>query len=199
MRERDYNNNADYIRLPDKIEVFTLNEEYGLQNKTIILEYIKSKQDCSHCIILTASGSYFKEKDYRIRFMDTQGNTLDNEVDDELDYIISDIGHILKGVVHKAQLELIKPKFKDMFFKTMVDTAFKRKKELIDFYDPQVWQASNNPDVVGLDRMEYLNKVRGFRSKEDNMILEFMEKNPGVRYEEAMKQLNLVHYEDRQS
>lgn len=177
--------NRTFTSVPDKITIF----EY---DKVIRLEYIKERQDSHHCILLSLSGEYITPKDYRIRFMDTQGNPLDKEILDDLDYIRADISYNYKGVINVLHLDTLTSSFYDKMERLIVSTALKRKTELLDFFDPQVWKDSCDPEVVDIDKMEYLNKVRGFRSKEENMILEYMSKDPLMTYREACIELNLV-------
>ena len=161
-----------YVNVPGKIMIYSLDSR-------LRLEYLSEKQDSHQCIILSLSGKYITPKDYRIRFMDTQGNPLDNEIESDLDYITADIKFNYKGVIEPIEIDQFKHYFYKEMMDIMVSTALKRKTELLDFFDPQVWKDSevelpqSTGDYETDYKMAYLRQVQKKRLSEEDIRMQY--------------------------
>lgn len=161
-----------FIGVPDMITIYKYEDKLSLT-------YYSSKQDATNCIILSLSGEYITPKDYRIRFMDTQGNPLDKDILNDLDYIKADISYNYRGIVNIIHLDSLTNSFYEKMEDIIVSTALKRKTELLDFFDPQVWKDSeietpkHTGDYETDYKMAYLREVQKKRvEEEDNPIKE---------------------------
>lgn len=156
-----------FVNVPGKIMIYSLGSR-------LRLEYLAEKQDSYQCIIISLSGQYVTNKDYRIRFMDTQGNPLDKDIESDLDYIIADIKFNYKGVIEPIEIEQFKHYFYKEMMDTLVSTALKRKTELLDFFDPQVWKDSeielpeHTGDYETDYKMAHLREVQAKRKAEED-------------------------------
>lgn len=161
-----------FVNVPGKIMIYSLGSR-------LRLEYLAEKQDSHQCVIISLSGQYVTNKDYRIRFMDTQGNPLDKDIESDLEYIMADIKYNYKGLVCETQISFIKQYFYTYMMDIMVSTALKRKTELLDFFDPQVWKDSEIelPQPTGnyeTDyKMAYLREVQKNRISEEDERMQY--------------------------
>ncbi len=140
-------------------------------SKQLKIVYYAGRQDAATCVVLSLCIEEAIVRDYRIRFMDKEGDILDGNIEEELDKIIKDI--IEYYPCTKNPHELITGFYNEME-EIIIPTAFRRKKELLDFFDPEVWKRSEvkaAPGEVHRTVRENFEKLRQFRIEEENNLM----------------------------
>lgn len=159
--------------IQEKIELFFTTKG---DDTLISLDYITTKQDSSNCLLITLTFKSEFIKDYRIRFMDVEGNILEDNIFSKLLEIKKDIISNYDQKLTIDNLERFENNFYEYLEDIIVGTAFKRKIDLHDFFDPEVWKNSEIELPKPTGNYETSYKIANLRETQKRRIEE--ENNP---------------------
>lgn len=142
--------------------------EYFKGEIKFLLAYITEEQNSYTTIVLTLYIGDKKFKNYRVVFMDTLGNLLEEQIKSDLKDIERDLVQNLG--LNSNYLKSLQEDFIEKFNDYIVDRCYWRKVLLLDFDNPITWEESKNPDVKAVND-EYLKEVQKSRIQEEEFYL----------------------------
>lgn len=140
---------------------------YGY-GKGIKIQYLANHQTSPTTITLTTSYNESEPiRDYKIRFMDVQGNILEKEIESSIRLMCNIICNFTGELNGNSISEGVIKNFYKELSNIIEGTSFKRKSDLLDFDDPETWKKSENPEAKC--NMEYLEHIKHIREIDDTI------------------------------